>query len=86
MNQPLKQTKTATRQARIIEMDNRTIYQQNGFKDRQEYLESLCDEYSVDMYSVSCIAEILGENEDFDGLVSSLNDFSSLLITVYKII
>ncbi|MEO7048970.1 MAG: hypothetical protein ABI091_26945 [Ferruginibacter sp.] len=67
------------KQAKVIEMDCRNIYQQNGYKDRQEYLNSLSDQYGVDSYSLDCIADMLGENEDFDGLVSSLEDFSLLL-------
>lgn len=79
MNQPAKQTQyEAKKQAKVIEMDTRTIYQQNGFKDREAYLEYLCDEYGADMFTVSSIADVLGENEDFDGLISSLNDFSHL--------
>ena len=77
MNHPTKQLRhEVKRQAKVIEMDTRSIYQQNGFKDREEYLNSLCEEYGADMYIVSSIADMLGENEDFDGLVSSLNDFS----------
>lgn len=52
------------------------IYQQNGFENRQEYLKDLADNYGVDYDSVSMIADLLGPNEDFDGLVTSVEDFS----------
>jgi len=55
-------------------MENETIYEQNGYKDREDYLNSLADEYGVGIYTISCLAEILGPNEDFDGLVSALED------------
>jgi hypothetical protein len=48
------------------------IYQENGFKNRREYLESLAEEY--DRETVFALAGILGPNEDFDGLVTSLED------------
>lgn len=56
-------------------MTDRTIYEENGYADRVAYLESLADEYGTDIMVVSSIAEVLGENEDFDGLISSLEDF-----------
>jgi hypothetical protein len=51
-----------------------TEYQLNGFADRKEYLESLCEEYPRDI--VYALASILGSSEDFDGLVTSLEDYS----------
>jgi hypothetical protein len=78
MNQAIKYNEAEKTQAKVVEMDNRSVYVRNGFKDRQHYLNSLSDEYGVDMYSLSCIADMLGENEDFDGLISSLNDFVNM--------
>jgi hypothetical protein len=49
-------------------------YTNNGFKDRAEYLASLCDEY--DPTIVRLLADLLGPDEDFDGLVSSLEDYT----------
>lgn len=57
-------------------MTEKDIYQEHGFKDRNSYLNSLADDYGMDIYAVSSIAEILGENEDFDGLVTAMEDFS----------
>ena len=49
-----------------------TIYEENGFKNRKDYLESLCDEYPRD--AVFMLADMLGPDEDFDGLVTGLED------------
>jgi len=49
-------------------------YQLNGFKDRREYLESLCEDY--DRLIVYSLASVLGPSEDFDGLITSLEDYS----------
>ncbi len=49
-------------------------YTDNGFKNRKEYLESLCEEY--DRSTVYALADMLGPNEDFDGLVTSLEDYA----------
>jgi hypothetical protein len=50
------------------------VYQENGYKNRYDYLVCLSEEYGVDKGTVFAIASMLGETEDFDGLVSQLND------------
>jgi len=50
-----------------------TAYEQNGFENRNDYLESLAQEYPSDM--VYTLAELLGPNEDFDGLLTELDDY-----------
>lgn len=54
-------------------MDTLNEYQLNGFANRREYLESLCEDYPRDI--VYALASILGASEDFDGLVTSLEDY-----------
>ena len=49
-------------------------YTDNGFINRADYLEQLCDEYPADV--VHTLADLLGETEDFDGLVTMLEDYS----------
>lgn len=44
-------------------------------KERMEYLEELADEYDVPLFIVVTIAETLGPNEDYDGLVTTLEDY-----------
>lgn len=51
------------------------VYQENGFENRKAYLASLAEEYGIFYSEVKMIADVLGENEDFDGLVTSLEDY-----------
>lgn len=51
------------------------IYTENGFKDRHEYLTELGDNYGMDMDTLEVLADLLGEEEDFDGLLTSIEDF-----------
>jgi hypothetical protein len=56
-----------------------TIYQENGFQTRREYLDSLADDLGLDPRTVYLMAEMLGPSEDFDGLVTSLKDYAAEL-------
>ena len=58
---------------------DKNIYQQNGYTDRDDYLTCLSEDYGVPIESVYSLAEMLGENEDFDGLVSALEDIESMM-------
>ena len=51
-----------------------SIYQENGYTSRKDYLQSLAEEYGVDYQSVACLAALLGSGEDWDGLVSAVED------------
>jgi hypothetical protein len=53
-----------------------TIYQENGFESRKEYLLDLADNMGLDPSIVFALADMLGSNEDFDGLVTSLEDYA----------
>lgn len=53
-----------------------SIYTENGFSSRKEYLIDLADNFGVDPSVVFALADMLGPNEDFDGLVTSLEDYS----------
>lgn len=48
------------------------IYVQNGYANRKEYLDELRDEYGKDM--VDALISVLPASEDFDGLVTELED------------
>jgi len=52
----------------------------NGYKDRADYLKCLSDDYGIDLETVLCLAEVLGENEDFDGLICTLDDIGEEFI------
>lgn len=68
---------------KIICMEDKTmgknIYQQNGYADRDDYLTCLSEDYGVPLETVQSLADMLGENEDFDGLVSALEDAECLM-------
>ena len=42
---------------------------------RKEYLEGLADDYGIRRADVFAIADLLGESEDQDGLLSMLADY-----------
>lgn len=52
-----------------------SVYEENGFTSRKEYLESLAEDYDMDYEDVEMLSAILGETEDFDGLVTALEDY-----------
>lgn len=52
------------------------IYKENGYKNRRDYLENLASELDLDLGLVLAAADILGPVEDFDGLVTCLEDHS----------
>ena len=53
---------------------SKNVYQENGYEGRDDYLRSLSDDYGVPLDAVLAMAEVLGPEEDFDGLVSNLED------------
>lgn len=52
------------------------IYKQHGYNDRNDYLKSLAEDYGISFAEVKTIANMLGENEDFDALITSLDEYS----------
>ena len=52
-----------------------SIYKEHGFNTRKEYLIDLGDSYGIDPSIVFALADMLGSNEDFDGLVNALEDY-----------
>jgi hypothetical protein len=45
-------------------------------ENRSEYLKMLAEKNGIDIHTVYAIADMLGPSEDFDGLVSSLEDIA----------
>lgn len=45
--------------------------------DRLLYLKRLAEDYGVQLKYVLVIADILGPNEDYDGLVSHIDELST---------
>lgn len=56
-----------------------TVYQEFGFANRREYLDSLAEDMGLDRDTVYLMAMMLGPSEDFDGLVTSLEDYAAEL-------
>ena len=51
-----------------------SIYTENGYANRRDYLNSLAEDYGIDLNTVLVLADMLGPSEDFDGLVTALED------------
>lgn len=50
-----------------------TIYEQNGYRDREDYLDALREDYGE---AVDILTSVLPPSEDFDGLITSLEDMT----------
>lgn len=48
--------------------------QEQGYDDLQDYLQCLSEDYGVEYNSVLIVADLLGEDELFDGLVSAIEN------------
>jgi len=46
-------------------------------EERKEYLEGLADDFGLPVGDVFALADMLGPNEDYDGLVTSLEDYAN---------
>lgn len=51
---------------------NKNVYQEHGYRDRHEYLQSISEEYDTPIDVVITVADMLGPEEDFDGLIQFL--------------
>lgn len=54
-------------------------YTDQGYKSRADYLACLADDFGVSPATVYAMADLLGPNEDFDGLVTALEDYAEEL-------
>lgn len=54
-------------------------YTENGYASRKQYLENLAEEYDIHRRIVFAMAQLLGPTEDFDGLISALEDEANSL-------
>ena len=55
-------------------MSSMSVYEENGYENRKDYLQCMAEDYGVPFGVVCSLASMLGKNEDFDGLVSALED------------
>jgi len=51
-----------------------SIYTENGYKNRKDYLRCMSEDYDIPLEVVYSLSSMLGPNEDFDGLVNTLED------------
>ena len=51
-----------------------SLYSLKGFRNRRDYLRSLSKEYKIPFRDVMTLANILGPVEDFDGLLTELEN------------
>lgn len=51
-----------------------SIYQDRGYDNRADYIESLAEECGMGLQEVWALANLLGPDEDFDGLVIACED------------
>ena len=58
-----------------------SIYTENGYANRKDYLDELREEYGSDM--VNTLITVLPASEDFDGLVTALEDAMDSFWTVH---
>ena len=49
-------------------------YIENGYEGRKHYLQCMSEDYNVPLETVYALADVLGKEEDFDSLVSTLED------------
>ena len=49
-----------------------SIYTDKGYKSREDYLDSLANDYEVDINLVLIAATMLGDKQDFGRLVSTV--------------
>lgn len=61
-----------------VERGTMNVYQENGYKNRDDYLLCLADDYDLYTNTVYTLAEILGPQEDFDGLVQACQNQAEL--------
>lgn len=52
----------------------KNIYQEHGYYNRTDYLRCLSEDWDMPFMTVKMLANMLGPEEDFDGLVTALED------------
>ena len=54
------------------------IYEENGYASRGEYLDAMAEDYGLEKSDVRLLADLLGPSEDFDGLISGLEEMQDI--------
>jgi len=66
--------------SRFDAAENLARYQEHGCSSRTEYLQRVSEDYGVALDAVEAVAQLLGPNEDFDGLISMVQDMDEGLL------
>ena len=53
-----------------------SIYTDKGYENRKDYIQTIADDYGVDLFQVVELATLLGPEEDFDGLISMIDELA----------
>lgn len=53
-------------------MKELNVYQEHGYYNREDYLRCMSEDWNIPFTTVKMLADMLGPNEDFDGLVTAL--------------
>jgi hypothetical protein len=61
-----------------MENERMSVYTDNGYDSRADYLRRLAAEHDYHLADVLALADVLGPSEDFDGLVTELEDYYTL--------
>ncbi|GHT63687.1 hypothetical protein FACS1894110_01940 [Spirochaetia bacterium] len=64
--------------------EDTSVYTRNGYKDREDYLKNLADDWGLELFVVNMVADMLGPSEDFDGLVSELEDMDYIQLETLR--
>ena len=51
-----------------------SVYTDNGYQSRKDYLQCLAEDMGLPRSVVFALADVLGPNEDFDGLITECED------------
>ena len=54
------------------------IYAEKGYRNRDHYLASMAEDFGCPLDTVLALADVLGPDEDFDGLVIALEDWADM--------
>ena len=73
---PTIEPSTTRQQWQTLEHRTMSIYTDEGYTSRRDYLENLADDMGIDRQTVFTLATMLGSSEDFDGLVTAVEDIA----------
>ena len=75
-NDELEEDTSEREQDEFLDEDVDSSYEEKGYDNRADYLRGLASIYGIDEDVVFNLADSLGKDEDFDALVSTLEEFS----------